>query len=79
MSNRRGASLIETLIAIAIIAVLLGLLLPAFSAARQRATEMVCKKNLKQINLAVAQVVELQKRLPPPGSPGRGGNAGVLS
>ena len=70
MSNRQGASLIETLLVIGIIAVLLGLLLPAFSAARQRAIEMVCKNNLKQINLAVAQLVETQKRLPAPGSSG---------
>jgi hypothetical protein len=68
MSNRQGTSLIETLLVIAIIAVLLGLLLPAVGAARQRAMETVCKNNLKQINLAVAQLVETQKRLPAPGS-----------
>jgi type II secretory pathway pseudopilin PulG len=70
MSKRQGASLLETLVVIAIIAVLLGLLLPAVSAARQRALETVCKNNLRQINLAVAQLVETQKRLPAPGSSG---------
>ena len=70
MSNRQGTSLIETLVVIAIIAVLLGLSLPALNAARQRATEMVCKNNLHQINLGVAQLVETQKRLPAAGNIG---------
>jgi len=70
MSNRQAASLIETLLVITIIGVLIGLLLPAVSAARRRATETVCKNNLKQINLAVAQLVETQKRLPAPGNSG---------
>jgi type II secretory pathway pseudopilin PulG len=68
MSNRRAVSIIETLLVIAIIAVLIGLLLPAAGAARRRAIETVCKNNLKQINLAVAQLVETQKRLPAPGN-----------
>jgi type II secretory pathway pseudopilin PulG len=70
MSNRRAASLIETLLVIAIIGVLIGLLLPAVGAARRRALETVCKNNLKQTNLAVAQLVETQKRLPAPGDSG---------
>ena len=70
MSNRRAVSIIETLLVIAIIAVLIGLLLPAVGAARRRAIETVCKNNLKQINLAVAQLVETQKRLPAPGNSG---------
>lgn len=67
MSRRRAASLIETLIVIAIIALLIGLSLPTIGTTRRRADEMICKNNLHQINLAVAQFVELQKRLPEPG------------
>jgi type II secretory pathway pseudopilin PulG len=70
MSNRRAVSLIETLLVIAILAVLIGMLLPAVGAARRRAMETVCKNNLGQINLAVAQLVETQKRLPAPGNSG---------
>ena len=70
MSNRRAVSVIELLVVIAIIAVLIGMLLPAVGAARRRTMETVCKNNLRQINLAVAQLVETQKRLPAPGSSG---------
>jgi prepilin-type N-terminal cleavage/methylation domain-containing protein len=67
MSNRQAVTLIETIVVIAIIGVLIGLLLPAISGVQQRAMETVCKNNLKQVNLAVAQLVETQKRLPPRG------------
>lgn len=70
MSNRRAASLIETLVVLTIIAVLIGLLLPAVGGAWRRANETVCKNNLKQINLGVAQLVETQHRLPAPGNSG---------
>jgi type II secretory pathway pseudopilin PulG len=70
MSNRRAVSVIELLVVIAIIAVLIGMLLPAVGAARRRAMETVCKNNLTQINLALAQLVETQKRLPAPGNSG---------
>src|SRR4029077_18317523 len=41
---------------------------PAVGAARRREIETVCKNSWKQINRAVAQLVETQKRLPAPGS-----------
>jgi len=72
-SRRTAVSLIETIVVIAIIAVLLGLLLPAVQASRRRALEAECKNNLHQINLAIANFSEAHKRLPGPGSNGQVG------
>jgi type II secretory pathway pseudopilin PulG len=62
--TRHAISLIETLVVLAIIGVMLGLLLPAVQSARMRALEIVCRNNVKQINLAMAQLWEAQHRLP---------------
>ena len=70
MRSRNGVSLIETLVVIAIIGLMLGFLLPAIQTTRMRALEVVCRNNVKQINLAMAQLVQDQKKLPAPATPG---------
>ena len=64
MPWRAAFSLLELLVALAVIGLLLGLLFPALSAARESARQQQCGNNLRQIGLALHGYHLAKQRLP---------------
>jgi prepilin-type N-terminal cleavage/methylation domain-containing protein/prepilin-type processing-associated H-X9-DG protein len=70
MSNRsceiRAFTLVELLVVISIIAMLMGILLPAFSKVRAAGTRIVCKSNLRNLALGFRMYLDGNANVMPP-------------
>ena len=64
-TRRRGFTLVEMLVVIAIIGVLIGLLVPAVQNARESARRLSCANNLKQLGLGVLAFDSANGYFPP--------------
>ena len=64
MSRRPGLSLIEMLIAIAILSILIGLLLGAVQKVRMSGSKLTLSNKTRQIALSVHNIISTDNRLP---------------
>ncbi|MBY0308987.1 MAG: DUF1559 domain-containing protein [Phycisphaerales bacterium] len=56
--SRRAFTLIDVLVSLAVMAVLIGLMLPALTAIRETSRKVVCSSNIRQIGLSTAMYAD---------------------
>lgn len=65
MATRAGFTLIDVLVSIAVIAVLIGILLPSIASVNETARRVMCQSNIRQIGLGVIMYADENKRMLP--------------
>ena len=74
-TRKHGFTLIELLVVIAIIAILAAILFPVFAKAREKARQITCASNEKQIGLGILQYVQdFDETYPVNNGPSEGSN-----
>src|SRR5690349_12630404 len=66
--QKRAFTLVELLVVIGIIAVLIGILLPALNKARRQAKTIQCSSNMRQVASAMLMYINANKGKFPPAS-----------
>src|SRR6266567_8260507 len=69
MRRRRGFTLVELIVVIGVIALLMSLLLPALSKARESANAVKCASNLHQLAMTWTMYAQQQRGISAPGLP----------
>ncbi len=68
--GRRGVSLVELLVSLAIIGLMISMLMPAIHAVRMSSQRTVCVNHKRQIGLSMQMYVDAHKAYPPAPQPG---------
>ncbi|WP_146391840.1 type II secretion system protein [Allorhodopirellula solitaria] len=70
---RKGLTIVELMVALAVIAILMAVLLPAVMRARSSARQISCINNFRQVSLGLQNYASAWRRFPPASSGVRGG------
>ena len=65
-STRRGLSLVDVLVSLAVVTILVSLTLPSFSKVKEHASRVACRSNVRQVGLGMAMFADANRDSLPP-------------